>query len=122
VTLGFPSNIAGTTTHNWTAAIAMATPIAHKGATQGAKVHAMTVLDLMTRPELIKAARDYFQNVQGKQATYQPLIRPQDKPAIWLNKDTMERFRPEMRKFYYDPSKYSSYLEQLGVPYPPPSN
>ena len=48
VTLGFPSNIAGTTSHNWTAAIAMVTPIAHKGATQGAKVHAMTVLDLMT--------------------------------------------------------------------------
>jgi aminobenzoyl-glutamate utilization protein B len=118
VTLMFPSNIGGTTPHNWTAAIAMATPIAHKGATQGAKVHAMTTLDLMTRPELVKAARDYFQNVQGKQATYQPLIRPEDKPAIWLNKETMERFRPELRKFYYDPTRYSSYLEQLGVPYP----
>ena len=122
VTLGFPSNIAGTTPHNWTAAIAMATPIAHKGATQGAKVHAMTVLDLMTRPDLINAARDYFQNVQGKQARYQPLIRPEDKPAIWLNKDTMEKFRPELRKYYYDPTRYPSYLEQLGVPYPPPAN
>jgi aminobenzoyl-glutamate utilization protein B len=30
----------------------------------------------------------------------------------------MERFRPELRKFYYDPTRYSSYLEQLGVPYP----
>ena len=122
VTLSFPSNIAGTTPHNWTAAIAMATPVAHKGATQGAKVHAMTVLDLMTRPELVKAARDYFQNVQGKQATYQPLIRPQDKPAIWLNKETMDKFRPELSKYYYDPAKYSSYLEQLGVAYPPPAN
>jgi aminobenzoyl-glutamate utilization protein B len=122
VTLGFPSNIAGTTGHHWTAAIAMATPVAHKGATQGAKVHAMTVLDLMTRPDLVTAARDYFQNVQGKQATYQPLIRPQDRPAVWLNRDTMERFRPELRKYYYDPSRYTSYLEQLGVPYPPPVN
>lgn len=121
-TLSFPSNIAGTTPHNWTAAIAMATPVAHKGATQGAKVHAMTVLDLMTRPELVKAARDYFQNVQGKQATYQPLIRQEDKPAIWLNKETMDKFRPELRKFYYDPATYASYLEQLGVPYPPPAN
>ena len=68
----------------------------------------------------MKSARDYFENVQGKQATYQPLIRPQDKPAIWLNRDTMERYRPELRKYYYEPSKYKSYLEQLGVPYPPP--
>jgi len=80
----------------------------------------MTILDLLLRPELIPAARDYFENVQGKQRKYQPLLRPEDKPAIWLNKDTMERFRPQLRKFYYDPTKYKSYLEQLGVPYPPP--
>jgi len=32
----------------------------------------------------------------------------------------MDRFRPELRKFYYDPTRYKSYLEQLGVAYPPP--
>jgi aminobenzoyl-glutamate utilization protein B len=120
VTLRFPSNIPGATGHHWSSAVAMATPVAHKGATQGAKVYAMTVLDLLLRPELVTAARDYFENVQGKQGKYQPLLRPQDKPAIWLNKDTMDRFRPELRKFYYDPARYPSYLEQLGVPYPPP--
>ena len=26
----------------------------------------------------------------------------------------MDRFRPELTKFYYDPSRYSTYLEQLG--------
>jgi aminobenzoyl-glutamate utilization protein B len=30
----------------------------------------------------------------------------------------MEKFRPEMRKYYYDPSKYKNYLEQLGIKYP----
>jgi aminobenzoyl-glutamate utilization protein B len=30
----------------------------------------------------------------------------------------MERYRPEMRRFYYDPSKYDTYLEQLGIQYP----
>ena len=30
----------------------------------------------------------------------------------------MERFRPQMRRYYYDPSKYRSYLEQLGITYP----
>jgi aminobenzoyl-glutamate utilization protein B len=119
-TLSFPSNVPGSITHNWTAAVASATPVAHKGATQGAKVHAMTVLDLMLRPELVAAAKDYFDNVQGKQRTYQPLIRPQDKPAIWMNKEVMDRFKPELKKFYYDPAKYKTYLDQLGVTYPPP--
>ena len=32
----------------------------------------------------------------------------------------MDKFKPELRKFYYDPTKYKSYLEQLGVTYPPP--
>jgi aminobenzoyl-glutamate utilization protein B len=30
----------------------------------------------------------------------------------------MERYRPELKKFYYDPSKYNTYLEQLGIKYP----
>jgi aminobenzoyl-glutamate utilization protein B len=118
-TLTFPSNVPGVTIHHWTAAVAMATPVAHKGATQAAKVHAMTVLDLMLRPELVNAARDYFQAVQGKQRKYQPIIRPQDQPAITVNREAMERFRPALRKFYYDPSRYKSYLEQLDVAYPP---
>jgi aminobenzoyl-glutamate utilization protein B len=118
--LSFPSNVSGGTGHHWSSAIAMATPVAHKGATQGAKVHAMTVLDLLLGPELLKSARDYFENVQTKQRPYQPLLRPEDRPAVWLNKDLMERFRPELRRYYYDATKYKSYLEQLNVPYPPP--
>src|SRR6056300_485044 len=38
VTLRFPSNIPGLQGHHWSNAIAMATPIAHKGGTAGAKV------------------------------------------------------------------------------------
>ena len=48
VTLRYPSNIPGLPGHNWANAISMATPIAHKGATAGAKVQAMTMLDLLT--------------------------------------------------------------------------
>jgi aminobenzoyl-glutamate utilization protein B len=120
VMLNFPSNVAGMIQHHWSSAIAMATPVAHKGATQGAKVQAMTVLDLVMRPELVKTARGYFETVQGKQRKYQPLLRPEDQPAVWLNKESMERFRPELRKHYYDASRFASYLEQLKVAYPPP--
>ena len=96
----------------------MATPIAHKGVIAGAKVQAMTVLDLLMRPELVSQAWDYFRNVQTKGVTYTPLIRPEDKPAIWLNEETMARYRPELKKYYYDPAKYKTYLEQLGIKYP----
>ena len=118
VTLRYPSNMAAGPGHNWANAISMATPIAHKGTTYGAKVQAMTVLDLVMRPELIKDAWDYFNNVQTKTTKYVPLMRPDDKPAIWLNEQTMAKYRPEMKKYYYDPTKYKNYLEQLGIKYP----
>jgi aminobenzoyl-glutamate utilization protein B len=118
VTLNYPSNMQAGPGHNWANAISMATPIAHKGIQYGAKVMALTVLDLVTRPELVTQAWDYFRNVQTKDKKYIPLIRPEDKPAIWLNEQTMAKYRPEMKKYYYDPSKYKSYLDQLGIKYP----
>jgi aminobenzoyl-glutamate utilization protein B len=118
VTMRFPSNIPGLPGHNWANAIAMATPIAHKGATAGAKVQAMTMLDLLLKPALVEQAWDYFRNVQTKELKYEPLIRPDDRPAIDLNKEIMEKYRPELKKYYYDPSRYKTYLEQLGISYP----
>jgi len=118
VTLRFPGNIPGLPGHNWANAISMATPISHKGATAGAKVQAMTVLDLMTKPAVVSQAWDYFRNVQTKDIKYFPLMRAEDRPAIWLNKAIMDKYRPEMRKYYYDPTKYKTYLEQLGIKYP----
>jgi aminobenzoyl-glutamate utilization protein B len=118
VTLRYPANIPGLPGHNWANAIAMATPIAHKGTTAGAKVQAMTMLDVLLRPEVVTQAWDYFRTVQTKDQKYQPLVRPGDKPAIELNKSVMDRYRPEMRKYYYDPSRYKTYLEQLGIAYP----
>jgi aminobenzoyl-glutamate utilization protein B len=118
VTLNYPANMQAGPGHNWANAISMATPIAHKGVAYGAKVMALTVLDLVTRPELVQQAWDYFNNVQMKNKKYIPLIRPEDKPAIWLNEQTMAKYRPEMKKYYYDPSKYKTYLDQLGIKYP----
>jgi aminobenzoyl-glutamate utilization protein B len=118
VVLRFPSNIPGLPGHNWANAIAMATPIAHKGVIAGAKVEAMSILDLLTNPDLISSAWDYFKNIQTKNETYKPLIRTQDKPAIWLNEKIMQEYRPRMKDFYYNPEKYDTYLEQLGIKYP----
>ena len=118
VSLRFPSNISGGQGHNWNKAIAMATPIAHKGATAGAKVYARTLLDILLTKELVENANAYFENVQKKDMEYISFLRPQDEPAIWLNKEITDRFKPELEQYYYDPSKYDTYLEQLGIEYP----
>jgi aminobenzoyl-glutamate utilization protein B len=118
VTLSYPSNIPGGPGHNWANAISMATPIAHKGVVAGAKVQAMTMLDILTHPELVTKAWDYYNNVQTKTTKYKSLLRPDDKPAIWLNQKIMEEYRPRMKALYYDPSKFDTYLEQLGIRYP----
>jgi aminobenzoyl-glutamate utilization protein B len=118
VSLSFPANFQAGPGHNWANAIAMATPIAHKGVIAGAKVQAMTVVDLMMRPELVKQARDYFDNVQTKKQKYETLLRPNEGPAIHLNRAIMDKYRPEMKKYYYDRTKYKTYLEQLGIKYP----
>ena len=118
VTLYYPSNIPGTPGHNWADGIAMATPIAHKGVMAGAKVQAMTLLDLMLSPTLVTDAKRYFTDVQTKTVTYKPLMSPADQPAIWLNAEKMAKYRELMRPFYYDATKFSTYLEQLGIKYP----
>ncbi len=118
IVLRYPANIPELPGHNWANGIAMATPIAWKGVTAGAKVQAMTLLDLMTRPDLLAAAKAYYTDVQTKNTKYTPLLRPTDKPAIWLNGKIMETYRPEMRKFYYDSTKYATYMDQLGIKYP----
>lgn len=96
----------------------MATPIAHKGGTAGAKVVATTVIDFLTQPVLLKQAKDYFENVQSKETEYQPMISKKDPPPIYLNKGIMDQYRPALEKFYFDESKYDTYLEQLNIEYP----
>ena len=77
----------------------------------------MTILDLLANPELIAAARDYF-NKQTKDQKYVPFIRPEDHPHVELNATTMDKYSPQLKKFYYDASKYPTYLDQLGIKYP----
>jgi aminobenzoyl-glutamate utilization protein B len=118
VTLRYPANMPGGPGHNWANGIAMATPVAHKGSLAGAKVQALTLLDLFLDGETVEAAWDYFNNVQTAETTYTPFISPTDEPAIFLNEDIMAEWRERMRPYYYDPSRFDTYLDQLGIEYP----
>ena len=59
------------------------------------------------KPELVKQSWDYFNNVQTKDQKYVPFIAKDTPPPTWLNKAILDKYRPEMKKYYYDPSKYS---------------
>jgi aminobenzoyl-glutamate utilization protein B len=117
VNLRYPANIPNLIGHHWSSGIAMATPIAHKGALAGAKVQAMTAIDLFANPELVKNAWEYFRE-QTKETKWESLIPADVAPPVYLNKEKMERYRPELEKLRYDPSKFNTYLEQLGIVYP----
>ena len=118
VTLRYPANMPGLPGHNWANGIAMATPIAHKGSLAGAKVQALTLLDFLVRPELVEDAWSYFNDVQAEEQEYIPFISDTDEPAIFLNQEIMQRYRPLMEPYYYDPTRFDTYLEQLGIEYP----
>ena len=118
VTLRYPANIPDLPGHNWANAIAMATPIAHKGVVAGAKVQAMTLLDLLTAAGAGRTGLDVFhgRSDQGRQIRAAPPSAGQAGDLV--EQGTMDKYRTEMKKFYYDPSRYPTYLEQLGISYP----
>lgn len=118
VTLRYPSNIRGLPGHHWANAIAMATPIAHKGVVAGAAVLARSVLEMFLDPRILAEAWEYFDEVQAAEQHYEPVIGDDDPPATHLNARIMADFRPALEPFYYDETRFGSYLEQLGVEYP----
>ncbi len=117
VTLRFPSNIPGLPGHHWSSAIAMATPIAHKGATKGAMALARGAIKLFTQPAILADAQEYFAE-QTSETQYIPFIDADDTPAIDLNADIMQQYRPLLEQFYFDETRFETYLEQLGIQYP----
>jgi aminobenzoyl-glutamate utilization protein B len=95
----FPSNIPGVSYHHWSAGVSLATSIAHKGAVAGAKAMAATAVDLFMEPKLVARAKETFKEEIGG-TEYHPLLPPEQKPPLYLNRDLMEHYRPAMREHY----------------------
>ncbi|MGD1892821.1 MAG: amidohydrolase, partial [Cyclobacteriaceae bacterium] len=79
---------------------------------------AKTLRDIFLKPELNTQAWDNYKNEPARDVEYEPLLNPDDMPAIELNQEIMATFRPELEKYYFDETKYDNYLEQLGIAYP----
>ena len=56
--------------------------------------------------------------MQTKDVKYIPFIKKDTPPATHLNTNILAKYREQMKKYYYDPTKYKTYLEQLGIEYP----
>ena len=97
----FPGSVPGISYHNWQAAVTPTSTIAHKGMVAGAKVLAGTIIDFLTKPELVAAARAEFDK-QTSEMKYFAVLPADAKPPLDLNKETMDRYRPAMRQFYLD--------------------
>jgi aminobenzoyl-glutamate utilization protein B len=99
VKLYFPGNIPNMSFHHWGAGVALATSIAHKGALAGAKVMAASVIECLKNPALVEEAKRSFREELGGVA-YRPLLPPDQKPPIALNRALMDRFRPQLERHY----------------------
>ena len=105
--------------HHWSAGIAPATPIAHKGIAAATKVLVATYVDLATKPERVSAIKQDFAAQLAGYPAWKSLIPPDADPPIHLNRMEMARYRDKLKPFEYDPNSKQSYLEMLKVPYPP---
>jgi aminobenzoyl-glutamate utilization protein B len=102
--LAFPASVPGIEYHEWHAAITPTSTIAHKGMVAGAKAMAGSILDLLTKPDLLQKARAEFEEAT-KTTPYYEVLPADAKPPLDLNKATMDLYRPEMRKFYLSESQ-----------------
>ncbi len=99
--LNFPASVPGINYHNWQAAVTPTGTIAHKGMVAASKVLAGTILDFLTKPDLVAKARAEFARTTAEMKYF--AVLPADaKPPLDLNKGTMERYRAQMSKFYLD--------------------
>lgn len=95
----YPSSIPNISYHHWTAGVALTSSIAHKGALAGAKVLAASLIDFLTEPELVQEARRTFA-VETEGTSYFSMLPADQKPPTDLNREAMERYRPQMQKHY----------------------
>ncbi len=81
-TAGFSVSTAayGVPWHSWATTACHGTAAGRKGAVVAAKVIAATGIDLLTKAELLGAARSYFQSATGGRAYRSPLPKAQQPP------------------------------------------
>jgi aminobenzoyl-glutamate utilization protein B len=120
VRLNFPGKPAGERAErHWSAAVGLATPLAHKGISAAAKVLVASALDLMADPQKVAAIKADFQAQLSQYPQWKSLLPPDAEPPVAQNKELMEKYRPRLVPYEYDANSKRTYLEFLKIKYPP---
>ncbi len=98
--VNFPASVPGIGYHEWKAAVTPVSSISHKGQLVGAKVLAASIIDLMTSPELVQKARAPSSRSSRRRRRISRCCRPTCSRRSISTSAEMEKYRPEMQKFY----------------------
>lgn len=114
--VSFPSKVPGTIGHHWSTVATTGTSIAHKGLMAGAKVMAVTAIELMTDPKKLSAIKSDFEAMKKKYpavANYQSYLEIMFKeagkpisPPVGFLSEMMKKYRSKMAPFYQTPDWY----------------
>ena len=81
--------------------------------------HGMTLTALAAHSRLLDPPEYLASITRLREAVHLAVaLDPDDPPPIDLNKEIMDAYRPLLRQFYYDETRFETYLEQLGITYP----
>jgi aminobenzoyl-glutamate utilization protein B len=94
-TLNFPGIVPGAIGHHWSTVTSNYGSAAWKGLNTGAKVMAATALDLMTKPKMLQAIKNEFDEY-SKDHPYKSFLPEGAKPPLDLNKELMDKYRDAM--------------------------
>jgi len=91
--LQFPTWVPGAKAHTWSVTSCQKTSIMRKGVTAGARAAGLAVLQLLTRPELLKAANEEFAETL-RQHPYEAYLDDDAVPPIHWHEKDMAEMRP----------------------------
>lgn len=100
-TIRFPGQVPGAIGHHWSSVASNYGSTAWKGLNAGAKAMAASAIDLLSKPEELKKAREEFEPYAEKHP-YKPFLPPDAEPPLDLNAELMKKWRPLMEKFYLE--------------------
>ena len=98
-TIRFPGNVPGTTGHHWSTVACGYGSNAWKGLNAGAKAIATSVIDLLTKPEVLRDIRKEFEDY-SKTHPYESFLPADASPPLDINEKLMKQYRPLMEAFY----------------------
>ncbi|MCU0917714.1 MAG: amidohydrolase [Planctomycetes bacterium] len=92
-TIRFPGLVPGAIGHHWSSVAVNCGSAASRGLNAGAQAMAASAVDLLTRPDVLRKARQEFATY-SKTHPYKSFLPADATPPLELNKSLMEKYRP----------------------------